>query len=74
MKWVLLALSIYALLVSANALLLMPPRVPGTTDWFNVALSVVALAVAILLGWLSRKRFDKDCRRKTAEGDSRPPL
>jgi formate hydrogenlyase subunit 3/multisubunit Na+/H+ antiporter MnhD subunit len=74
MKWVLLALSIYAFLVSANALLLMPPRVPGTTDWFNVVLSVVALAVAIVLGWLSHKRFDKDNRRKAAEGDSRPPL
>jgi len=55
MKWVLLALSLYALLVAYNVLFL----VPGNYDEFNFVAAGAAISVAAVLAWFSGRKFAK---------------
>src|ERR1700677_4665779 len=53
MKWVLFALSLFALWVSFNALYMLPGRYTA----FNFELAGAGITVGILTAWLSGKRF-----------------
>lgn len=64
MKWVLLSLSLYLLLVAFNVLFMMP----GNYDWFNFVAAAVALSLAAVLAWLSIKRFKPDQHKQPQIG------
>jgi len=53
MKWLLFALSLFALLVAYNALFMLP----GSYDWFGFTAAGVAISIAAVCAWFSGRRF-----------------
>jgi len=53
MKWFLFALSLFSLLVAYNALFMLP----GSYDWFGIAVAAVAILAAAVCAWFSGRRF-----------------
>lgn len=64
MKWLLFAISLFALWVSFNALYMLPGRYSA----FNFELAAVGIAVGIAAAWLSGKRFADADQRKRKKG------
>jgi membrane associated rhomboid family serine protease len=60
MKWLLFAISLFALWVAFNALYMLP----GPYTAFNFELAAAGIGVGTLTAWLSGKRFTHTERRK----------
>jgi membrane associated rhomboid family serine protease len=64
MKWLLFALSLFALWVAFNALFMLPGRYTA----FNFELAAAGIVIGIVTAWLSGKRFIDTGHRRGKRG------